>query len=293
MKTRHPYSLIISGIALLILSIGSCLQEPLSAENIEPQPLTADSISGQKYMDPLVMLPSAEQSTATEEIEQEPEPDLEFANAASARAYMRHSADSDKYAAGILPQMAGESLNYTTKLLNSKYDKFIIVDKGRMKVVLYDRYGRELKSYGMACAVNYGTKHKRSDMRTPEGFFSVKRIQNSTDWLYTDDNGVTSPKKGQYGPRFIRLDTPVTGSIGIHGTCAPWSIGGRRSHGCIRIKNEDILELAELVEPGMPVIVSPGKRDMAVNLQEGVTVEHVSTLLKNSTHENDMAARTM
>lgn len=278
MKTRHPYSLIISGIALLIISIGSCLHEPLSAGNIEPQPLTADSVAEQKYTAALAAESLAEQNV---EIEKEAEPDLEFANAASARAYMRHSADSDKYASGILPQMADESLNYTTKLLNSKYDNFIIVDKGRMKVVLYDRYGREVKTYGMACAVNYGTKHKRSDMRTPEGFFSIKRIQNSTDWLYTDDNGVTSPKKGQYGPRFIRLDTPVTGSIGIHGTCAPWSIGGRRSHGCIRIKNEDILELSELVEPGMPVIVSPGKRDMAVNRQEGVTVEHVSTLVKD------------
>lgn len=278
MKTRHPYSLIISGIVLLIISIGSCLHEPLSAGNIEPQPLTADSVAEQKYTAALAAESLAEQNV---EIEKEAEPDLEFANAASARAYMRHSADSDKYASGILPQMADESLNYTTKLLNSKYDNFIIVDKGRMKVVLYDRYGREVKTYGMACAVNYGTKHKRSDMRTPEGFFSIKRIQNSTDWLYTDDNGVTSPKKGQYGPRFIRLDTPVTGSIGIHGTCAPWSIGGRRSHGCIRIKNEDILELSELVEPGMPVIVSPGKRDMAVNRQEGVTVEHVSTLVKD------------
>lgn len=279
MKTHYPYSLIISGIILLIAAVGSCLHAPVSAENIEPQPLNIDSLVNQRY----IPLPATVQATAEgqkNEIE-EPQPELEFANAASARAYMRHSADSDKYAAGILPQMADESLDYTTKLLNSKYDSFIIVDKGRMKVVLYDRYGREKKTYGMACAVNYGTKHKRSDMRTPEGFFSVKRIQDSTDWLYTDDNGVTSPKKGQYGPRFIRLDTPVTGSIGIHGTCAPWSIGGRRSHGCIRIKNEDILELAELVEPGMPVIVSPGKRDMAVNREEGVKVEHVSTLLRD------------
>ena len=143
MKTRHPYSLIISGIALLIISIGSCLHEPLSAGNIEPQPLTADSVAEQKYTAALAAESLAEQNV---EIEKEAEPDLEFANAASARAYMRHSADSDKYASGILPQMADESLNYTTKLLNSKYDNFIIVDKGRMKVVLYDRYGREVKT---------------------------------------------------------------------------------------------------------------------------------------------------
>lgn len=203
---------------------------------------------------------------------------LEFADAASARAWMSHSPDSAKYAGGILPQMATDALDYCTRLLNSAHDRFIVVDKDRMKVVLFDRYGRPEAEYGMACALNYGTKHRRSDMRTPEGFFTVKKIQDSTDWLYTDDNGVTSPKKGQYGPRFIRLDTPVTSSIGIHGTCAPWSIGKRRSHGCIRLRNDDLLDLAARVEPGMAVIVSPSRRDMAVNHREGYDVESVSTL---------------
>ena len=68
----------------------------------------------------------------------------------------------------------------------------------------------------MACAKNYGTKHKKADSRTPEGFFEVEGIYNSTDWLYTDDDGVTSKKKGQFGPRFIRLKIPVTSQIGIH-----------------------------------------------------------------------------
>ena len=94
-------------------------------------------------------------------------------------------------------------------------------------------------------------------------------FRSSEDWLFTDDDGYTSPKKGQFGPKFIRIRIPVTSQIGIHGTSAPWSIGGRSSHGCIRIKNENILELAELVEPGMPVIIVPGKKDMKVNLEEG------------------------
>lgn len=200
-----------------------------------------------------------------------------FDSADDAIKFMRSSAHWNEYSAGILPQMASEVLEYASRLLNSPYSRFIIVDKARMKVILFDRYGRTEKTYGMACAKNYGTKHKRADSRTPEGFFSVEGIYDSTDWLFTDDDGKTSDKKGQFGPRFIRIKAPQTSQIGIHGTCAPWSIGSRSSHGCIRITNEQILELVRYVEIGMPVIISPGTRDMAVNRCEGYDIPSVTT----------------
>lgn len=193
--------------------------------------------------------------------------------------FMKESGDWDRYSQGILPQMARDEADYARKLLASDHSRFIIVDKQRMKVILFDRFGVQVKSYGMACAKNYGTKHKRADSRTPEGFFSVSGIHDSTDWLFTDDDGVTSKVKGQFGPRFIRLQIPGTSQIGIHGTCAPWSIGGRRSHGCIRITNDNILELVELVEVGMPVIVSPGVKDIKVNLEEGYDIPSVATVV--------------
>ncbi|MCM1518039.1 MAG: L,D-transpeptidase [Pseudoflavonifractor sp.] len=200
-----------------------------------------------------------------------------FNDAAEARRYMDSSPDSARYAAGILHAMADDWLPYAEKLINSTYPRFIIVDKWAMKVRVFDRYGRMEREYGMACAKNFGTKHKRADSRTPEGFFSVEGVYDSTDWLFTDDDGVTSEKKGQFGPRFIRLRIPGTSQIGIHGTCAPWSIGGRVSHGCIRIKNENILELVTLVEKGMPVIVNPGKRDTRTNIEEGYDIPWISS----------------
>jgi lipoprotein-anchoring transpeptidase ErfK/SrfK len=200
-----------------------------------------------------------------------------FATSQEALDYMQNSPYREKYEAGILPRMARENLPYTNKLLNSTYSRFLVVDKGKMKVQVYDCYGRKEIEYGIACAKNFGTKHKKGDSRTPEGFFSVEGIYDSTDWLFTDDNGVTSPKKGQFGPRFIRLRIPTTSQIGIHGTCAPWSIGSRASHGCIRVTNENILKLVEIVEVGMPVIVNPGSRDMRVNLEEGYDVPYITT----------------
>ncbi len=181
------------------------------------------------------------------------------------------------YEGSVLPKIKQASEEYAAKLKEKGHNGFIVVDKARMKVILYDKDGMPEKSYGMACAKNFGTKHKKADSRTPEGFFYVQGVYDSTDWLFTDDNGVTSKKKGQFGPRFIRLSIPGTTQIGIHGTCAPWSIGHRVSHGCIRITNENIMELVELVKPGMPVIVIPGKRDRQVNREEGVNIVYFPT----------------
>ena len=202
-----------------------------------------------------------------------------FSSAAGAIEYMMTSEHSEDYARGILPQMANEELSYVEKLINSDHDGFVVVDKSRMKVVKFNRFGVEEESFGMACAKNYGTKHTKGDSRTPEGFFSVKQIQNSTDWHYVDDNGVVSEKTGEFGPRFIRLSIPGITSIGIHGTAAPWSIGGRRSHGCIRLTNDNIMKMVEMVEPGMPVIITPGKKDMAVNKSEGYNIPSISTTI--------------
>lgn len=184
--------------------------------------------------------------------------------------------EAEYYRQGILPKMSQECLDYAMRLLNNAHDGFLIVDKEAMKVVLYDRYGRERLRYGIACGRGYGTKHGKGDSRTPEGFFSVQGVYDSTDWLFRDDNGRVSKVKGQFGPRFIRLAIPGTSQIGIHGTRAPGSIGARCSHGCIRVTNDNIMELVNYVTPGMPVIVSPSRRDEKVNLREGHNIPWVS-----------------
>lgn len=203
--------------------------------------------------------------------------DFTFSGTDEILDYMASHTDSSAYSRGIIPTIAQHVPDYAAKLLANPFPRFIVVDKASMQVLLYDRFGVLEKQYGMACAKNYGTKHKKADSRTPEGFFSIEGKYNSTDWLYTDDDGRTSDKKGQFGPRFIRIKIPATSQIGIHGTCSPWSIGHRASHGCIRLTNENILELVELVDSGMPVIILPGKRDRAVNRQEGYSIPYFPT----------------
>jgi lipoprotein-anchoring transpeptidase ErfK/SrfK len=45
------------------------------------------------------------------------------------------------------------------------------------------------------------------------------------------------------------------GFVRIHGTNQPELLPGRVSHGCIRMRNEDILELGRLMPIGTPVTV--------------------------------------
>lgn len=261
-NTRHiilRLSGIALAIALLTLGITACSGSQADAEDIpvqESDMLTPDSV------DAGPAVPKHLSFHGPEEI----------------HAFMAGSPDSARFRRGIMWRLAETAPEYAESLLNSHSRRFLVCDKGKMRVFVYDSCGVEQASFKMAAGKKYGNKHKKGDCRTPEGFFRVEGVYNSTEWLYTDDDGVTSDVKGQYGPRFIRIKTqPHRWPIGIHGTCAPWSVGGRRSHGCMRLNNDDIMALVEYVEKGMPVIISPGSKDQRVNLDEASPTRRVWT----------------
>lgn len=51
-------------------------------------------------------------------------------------------------------------------------------------------------------------------------------------------------------------DWPGGGIVGVHGTDQPNLIPGRISHGCVRLRNRDVLRLARLMPVGTPVTIS-------------------------------------
>lgn len=53
----------------------------------------------------------------------------------------------------------------------------------------------------------------------------------------------------------VLTDWPAGGFIGIHGTNQPELLPGRVSHGCIRLRNPDILRLARLMPVGTPLTI--------------------------------------
>lgn len=52
-----------------------------------------------------------------------------------------------------------------------------------------------------------------------------------------------------------RTDWPGGGQVGIHGTNQPGLIPGYISNGCVRLRNDDVLELGRRIDVGTPVLI--------------------------------------
>lgn len=139
----------------------------------------------------------------------------------------------------------------------------VAVSKQSMTLAVYDSHSRLLAVYPIACGRALGNKEKPGDMKTPEGLFSVQQIQNASGWTHDFGDG-KGEIKGAYGSHFIRLKTPGHRGIGIHGTHDPSSIGTRATEGCIRLHNEDLLDLVKYVYVGMPVVITTSEADSKV-----------------------------
>lgn len=98
---------------------------------------------------------------------------------------------------------------------------------------------------------------------TPNGRYYIKELIRP---CYPDAKGVcVANDNGPYGPFAYGLSgfSPVLddyngkgeGTIGIHGTDNPDSVGKDASHGCIRMRNDAIRALAKILPLGTPVIV--------------------------------------
>jgi lipoprotein-anchoring transpeptidase ErfK/SrfK len=92
---------------------------------------------------------------------------------------------------------------------------------------------------------------------SPEGRFEiVSRVANPTYY----HPGTVIPPGGDnpIGPRWIGLDQK---GYGIHGTNQPRSVGRAASHGCIRLRNSDVVTLFELVRVGDTVEIQAERNE--------------------------------
>ncbi|MDD4504195.1 MAG: L,D-transpeptidase family protein [Clostridiaceae bacterium] len=116
---------------------------------------------------------------------------------------------------------------------NESKELFIFIDLTK-RTLFFFKDGEQIKKYNIAI----GTKENPS----PIGVF---RIIEKGKW-----------GKG-FGGRWMGMNVPW-GVYGIHGTTKPSSIGRAASHGCIRMRNGDVIELYELVKYGTAVEVYGG-----------------------------------
>lgn len=105
----------------------------------------------------------------------------------------------------------------------------IVIDLSDRRLYLLDR-GRVERSYPVGIG--------RIASATPTGKLYIK-------------NKLPNPG-GPFGVFWMGLTKP---HYGIHGTNDPSSIGKRVSHGCIRMYNQDVLQLAGLVRIGTEVTI--------------------------------------
>ena len=111
-------------------------------------------------------------------------------------------------------------------------------------------------------AIRYGIGVGRESFT----WFGVKTVERKAvwpDWTPPPEMIARSP----YLPRFTAggEGNPLgaraiylSGSLyRIHGTNAPWTIGSRATSGCIRMVNEDVIDLYDRVKVGTKVVVLP------------------------------------
>jgi len=114
----------------------------------------------------------------------------------------------------------------------------IVVSIPDRKLALLDGDGNVVRLYRAAVG--------RPNSPTPAGEFQiVNRIPHPT-W-YQPGKVVPPGKENPLGTRWMGLSRK---GYGIHGTNSPRSVGRRASHGCIRLRNQDVEELFELVTEG-------------------------------------------
>lgn len=98
----------------------------------------------------------------------------------------------------------------------------------------------------------------RSGWETPTGEYQVLQMIKDPSWQ-NPFNGTVIPAgpNNPLGTRWIGFWTDGQNYIGFHGTPNEDSVGTAASHGCIRMYNNDVVQLFEMVEVGTVVRVEP------------------------------------
>lgn len=146
----------------------------------------------------------------------------------------------------------------------NKNNCFILISKPEYRLYVCEVVdGDTIKRvhYPVCVGKAKGQKQKKGDMKTPEctfeNPFSITEIVDASKWTHDFGDGRGSILS--YGSWFMRLKTPGHSGIGIHGsTNNESSVPGRGSEGCIRLRDDDLIQLKEnYAFVGMRVVILP------------------------------------
>jgi lipoprotein-anchoring transpeptidase ErfK/SrfK len=140
----------------------------------------------------------------------------------------------------------------TTAELEQKYPAVIVINRAAFQLTLY-RNLKPVKTYGIAVG--------QVGLETPAGLYHIQNKAVNPAWNVPNSDwagelaGTVVPGGSPENPLKARWMGIFDGA-GIHGTDAINSIGTAASHGCIRMRIPDVIELYDKVPVGAPVYIA-------------------------------------
>jgi lipoprotein-anchoring transpeptidase ErfK/SrfK len=139
----------------------------------------------------------------------------------------------------------------TTEELADKYPAILVVDRANFQLTLYKRL-KPARTYGIAVG--------QIGLETPAGLYHIQNKAIDPAWSVPDSDwagdlaGTVVPGGVPENPLKARW-LGIYDGAGIHGTDADSSIGSAASHGCIRMRIPEVIELYDQVPVGAPIYI--------------------------------------
>ena len=141
----------------------------------------------------------------------------------------------------------------STDQLAEKYPAVLVVNRSAFQLTLYKNL-KKAKTYGVAIG--------QVGLETPAGLYHIQNkavnpawTMPNSDWVAPADRGKVVPGGTAENPLKARW-LGIFAGAGIHGTDAASSIGTAASHGCVRMRIPDVIELYDQVPVGAPIYIA-------------------------------------
>jgi lipoprotein-anchoring transpeptidase ErfK/SrfK len=138
----------------------------------------------------------------------------------------------------------------STEQIADKYPAVLVINRSAFQLTLYKRL-KAVKTYSIAVG--------RIGLETPAGLYHIQNKAVNPAWTMPDSDWVAPKDRG----KIIPGGTPenplkarwlgIFAGAGIHGTDELSSIGSAASHGCVRMRIPDVIELYPQVPKFTPI----------------------------------------